>query len=435
MTSQDTQDLQVIESDFQSIKLKFGVNRKTDKFETVPDHLPKISLSMVESWTGKIMESGEDADSITSGLVKFKEGDVLFNKLRPYLAKTFVANSDGAGSPEFLVLRPTKFDARYLHYLLLSKEFIERVDTSTYGARMPRASWDFIGDIRVPYPDKCKQSEIASFLDYRTTQIDRLVNKMESLLNVLEEKKESTQLKVVTKGIDHQTTLKDSGVPWLGNIPENWEVRKLKWCVQEAVAGPYGSSLTKSMYTDTGPRVYGQQEVIANDFDVTGYRISEEKFSDMSRYQVYPGDILITVMGTIGEVAVVPPSAESGIINPRLVRYKIDDSVLLPEFVKVVLESDGAQAMLQQRSNGSTMEGLNMKILGNLRLPVPPISEQEEILKSIQQSSHTYERGIDMVNEGINLLNEHRRALITRTVTGYHEPVSGKHAEIKEQAT
>lgn len=420
-SQEESRDIQKIPTSFPSIKLKFGVDRQTDKFESPPKEVDKISLSMVESWTGKIIQPDDDGESISAGLVKFNEGDVLFSKLRPYLAKSFVACSKGAGSPEFLVLRPSKFDAHYLHYLLVSSEFIERVDTSTYGARMPRASWNFIGNIKVPYPDESKQREIASFLNDSTTYIDTLIDKMKNFRELFEERRESNLMKEITNGADRSTEMKDLSVPWIEDIPDNWEVRKLKWCVQEAVAGPYGSSLTKSMYTDTGPRVYGQQEVIGDNFDATDYRISPEKFQDMSRYQVCSGDLLVSVMGTIGEVSVVPPSAEKGIINPRLVKYVIDESVALPEFIKMVLLSDGIQAMLQKKSNGSTMEGLNMKILGNLSLPIPPISEQKIILNSINKANNVHEKCKNKISQVIDLLHERRRTIITKTVIGDNE--------------
>lgn len=177
--------LKEIPSHFSSIRIKFGVDRQTDKFDTLPEKIPRISLDMVESWTGELVDDIQDGDDISSGLIKFRSGDVLFSKLRPYLAKAFEAEQMGAASPEFLVFRPTNFNAQYLLYLLLSKEFIERVDASTYGAKMPRASWEFIGNLRVPCPHKEKQQEIVDFLDHHVAQIDSLIEQKRQLLDRL----------------------------------------------------------------------------------------------------------------------------------------------------------------------------------------------------------------------------------------------------------
>jgi type I restriction enzyme S subunit len=222
----------------------------------------------------------------------------------------------------------------------------------------------------------------------------------------------------VTKGLNPDAPMKDSGVEWLGEVPEHWVVAKLRYLVSESAAGPYGAALTKAMYTDSGCRVYGQQQVIAGSFEVGDYYISREKYEEMARYTVSPGDLLITVMGTIGRVAVVPDGVEKGIINPRLVRYVFDKKRLTPEFAKEQILSSLHQEYLLQTAQGSTMDGLNMGILGGLPLAYPPHSEQLEILNYVNTISSKYSSLIVTSEKSLELLRERRTALISAAVTG-----------------
>jgi type I restriction enzyme S subunit len=144
-------------------------------------------------------------------------------------------------------------------------------------------------------------------------------------------------------------------------------------------AGPFGSSVTKDIYVTAGFKVYGQQEVVGRDVNAENYYVTEEVFLAHESCAVEPGDILITMMGTIGRVFEVPDGAEQGIINPRLMRLSVDRSRALQAFVASFLESDGVQRLLERRSHGGTMQGLNTQALASLEIPLPPILEQRKI--------------------------------------------------------
>lgn len=144
-------------------------------------------------------------------------------------------------------------------------------------------------------------------------------------------------------------------------------------------AGPFGSAVTKATYEATGYKVYGQQEVVAKDLNAEAYFVSEATFNRHMSCEVKPGDILMTMMGTIGRVYRVPQNAPKGLINPRLVRIALDTSRIVPEFAEAALEHSPLQRLLDRRSHGGTMQGLNLKALASIRLPVPPLPEQRKI--------------------------------------------------------
>ena len=209
-------------------KLKYLVRTINEK----PDHDIdlKLSLENIESKTGRLI-SPENGNDLQGELRKFQKGDVLFNKLRPYLAKAYLADQDGGCVGELLVLRSKgELIPEFLFYRVLSYGFIRIVDSSTYGSKMPRASWnDFISQLLIPYSQNEEQSAIANYLDRKTAQIDDLIAKKQKLIDLLNEEKTAIINQAVTKGLNPDTPMKDSGIPWLGKMPAHWEIRKLKY--------------------------------------------------------------------------------------------------------------------------------------------------------------------------------------------------------------
>lgn len=155
-----------------------------------------LGLENVSSFLGKYHLT---EDFVVEGISnKYYQGDLLFGKLRPYLAKATIADFDGLCSSEFIVMKNFKGENRYLLRLLLSHWFIDIVNSSTYGAKMPRASWDFISNMRVPYPSKTEQVQIAEFLDKKCSEIDKTIEDKEKLIEKLVEYKKSLIYECVT---------------------------------------------------------------------------------------------------------------------------------------------------------------------------------------------------------------------------------------------
>ncbi|HVR51434.1 MAG TPA: restriction endonuclease subunit S, partial [Pseudorhodoferax sp.] len=277
---------------------------------------------------------------------------------------------------------------------------------------------DFVRNLAWAFPPLDEQATIANFLDCETAKIDALIAEQEKLIALLAEKRQATISHAVTRGLDPDAPMKDSGVAWLGEVPAHWEVKRMKHLVRESIAGPYGSSLTKSMYESSGYRVYGQQQVIPDDFSVGDYYISEAKFEEMTRYRVEPGDVLISVMGTIGRAAVVPERVEPGIINPRLVLYRVIDRLVSPRYLQCFLNNPTSQRYFSLAAQGTTMEGLNMVSIGELYVALPPLDEQVKILDFVRREEQKLDQLSEEAERAIALLKERRSALIAAAVTG-----------------
>ena len=333
---------------------------------------------------------------------------VMYDDERPAVCSNFVAR---------VQLKPGMVSSywRYVHAAAYAVRLTTGSINQTSGIQ--NLDQDRYYNERAAFPPPEEQTAIATFLDRETAKIDALVAEQEKLIALLQEKRQAVISHAVTKGLDPNVPMKDSGVEWLGEVPGHWGCIRLKQLVIESVAGPYGASLTKAMYAPDGYRVYGQQQVIADDFSVGDYFISEEKYEEMRRYTVFEGDVLVSVMGTIGKVAVFPPDAPPGIINPRLIRYRCGDQIQ-PRYLQSVLMCQKHQEHLLLESNGTTMDGLNMATLGGVPIPTPPIDEQAQILKYLKDQAQEFDPLVSQAQSAITLLQERRIALISAAVTG-----------------
>lgn len=195
-------------------------------------------------------------------------------------------------------------------------------------------------------------------------------------------------------------------------IPEGWsevQVGQLGTRKRPVLkAGPFGSALTKASYVATGYKVYGQQEVLSGDLGAKDYFISEERFRKLSACAVEPGDILITMMGTVGHVLEVPEGARTGVINPRLMRISVDQGRVLPSFLARRLNTTAIRHLLERRAHGGTMPGLNAKAISTLRFLLPPIGEQKAIVETLK----TWDCAIETIEALLANARAQKRALI-----------------------
>lgn len=176
-------------------RLKFQSKLNNNKCNARDSNLPYYGMENIESMTGKHIETESEVEGIAN---VFYKGNVLFGKLRPYLAKVHLAKEEGLCSSEFLVFEGQKYNCEYLFKLLLSPEFIKIVNASTYGAKMPRANSDFIINQFVPIPPLPEQEAIVAYLDEATNKIDQAIAQREAQIEKLKAYKQSLINEVVT---------------------------------------------------------------------------------------------------------------------------------------------------------------------------------------------------------------------------------------------
>ncbi len=275
-----------------------------------------------------------------------------------------------------------------------------------------------IKEVSLLAPTLSEQTAIAAYLDHKTAEIDSLIANKERLIELYEEEKKAVINQAVTKGLDPDAEMKDSGVGWLGDIPAHWNLNRLKILAESLISGPFGSSIKKEMYVSSGYRVYGQEQVIPANFSIGDYFITSGKYHAMQRYAVNPGDILISCVGSFGKIAVVPNDIHPGIINPRLLRFRPYLQKVSPEYLAMVLRSRIGYMQMEQEGRGGTMGVINIALLGQLSLPLPPKDEQTAIVHHIETQCSHIDAIISKFKKQIKLFKEYRTALISEAVTG-----------------
>ena len=298
-----------------------------------------------------------------------------------------------------------------------AQEVRDQISKQGKGSIMHGLNSTIVKDLEFPLPSVEEQQKIASFLDHETAKIDTLIAKQETLIALLKEKRQAVISHVVTRGLNPDAPMKDSGVEWLGEVPEHWKVQRFKFLCDNIIAGPFGSSITKDMYVKKGYKVYGQEQVIPNNFTLGDYYISEDNFNALSRYRAFSEDLLISCVGTFGKIAVFPKNAEEGIINPRLIKASIkrDNN---PYFIREFLKSETVFKQFELLSRGGTMGVINIAILNEIFAVAPPKEEQNKIYSYLLIQKSKFKYLIEKCELQIKLSKERKTALISAAITG-----------------
>ena len=287
-----------IPTDWTTVRLKYVANLAGEK--VAQSSKKYVGMENVSSRNGKYVATEDTKpEGISSS---FQKGDVLFGKLRPYLAKSWVADYSGICSSEFLVLRSIKVSPKFLNYYTLTEEFVEQVNSSTYGSKMPRASWEFIGLLPVPVSNYEHTEKIADFLDHETAKIDKLIDKQQLLIKLLKDKRQAVISHAITKGLNPNAPMKDSGVEWLGEVPKHWDVVQAKY-IADITRGAILRPVNAPEYFDEKGEWAYLNISDATKCDKYLYE-SKLRLSDLGSTKsarVRPENLIITASATIGK--------------------------------------------------------------------------------------------------------------------------------------
>lgn len=359
--------------------------------ENVSDSsLPKIALENIESWTGKYIET--DSDFMGEG-VEFKKDDILFGKLRPYLAKVYKAEFAGQAVGDIYVFRGNEEqNPEYLKYLLLSYPFISVVDGSTYGAKMPRANWDFISHLVLPCPPKTEQVTIAAFLDHKVGQIDATIAEKEQMLEDLKAYRSAIVSEAVTKGLDKNVEMKDSGIDKFPMIQFNWNTSKLKYIasIRSGSALPANNIKEDALY-----EVYGGNGC-------------------MGKADEYNTESPAIIIGRVGALCG----------NVHLIKTKkwVTDNALILNIKRDVTYEYLYYYLTAYDLNTLNSSNAQPLITGTKVLdvvtPMPSLNEQIMIANYLDDKTSMIDETIDQISVQIVELKSYKSSLITEAVTG-----------------
>ncbi len=223
--------------------------------------------------------------------------------------------------------------------------------------------------------------------------------------------------------------MKDSGIAWIGKIPRKWKIKKIKNIIcndKEGIKiGPFGSALANKTMTDGPYNIYGQANLVNDDFSYTKNTINKSTFHTLKSYQVLPNDICLSMMGTIGKCKTVPIGIKAGIMDSHLIKIRLDKTQILNKFFEYVYDKDLSDICItemQYVKKGSIMDGLNTSIVKNLRIIIPSVLEQQAIADYLDAKCADIDSLTADIQKQINILKEYKKSVITQAVTKGLDP-------------
>ncbi|MGD1809545.1 restriction endonuclease subunit S [Dapis sp. BLCC M126] len=356
-------------------------------------------------------------------------GDILLSVRAPVGALNIANQSYGIGRGLCAIkTRQEKISPNYTWYLLMivRQELYRLATGSTYDA----VSVGEVASLTCILPPLLEQQAIANFLDKQLAQIDKYISKKQRMIELLKEQKTVIINQAVTKGLNADVPMKFSGIEWLGEIPEHWEVRKVKHLAKNdhgiVQTGPFGAQLHASDYVEEGVPLILIRNVKNLHIDDSNIpKISEEKAQSLSIYRLQVGDIVFSRVGSIGRIALVTEREKGWMISGQMLRLRINHPILYNYFSVHIFSSSLVSNFVGFYSVGSTRDSINTEILRNFVMPIPPLPEQKEIALFIEKKSEKIERSLATIEKEIKLIQEYRTTLISETVTGKIKVING----------
>lgn len=379
------------------------------------------------------------------GATLVPKGSIILSTRAP-IGYTTIAGADFTTNQgcKSIVVDESSSNSEYIYYNIVAAEKV--LQSLGSGSTFTELSTTELSNFQIPLPAKFEQRSIAAFLDRKTKALDSLIQKKEQLIERLKEKRQALITRAVTKGLDDDVPMKDSGIEWIGEIPEEWNLVKLKFLTSKAAnavrTGPFGSQLKSDEMIQTGGyKVYNQRNVIDENCQKGNYYISGEKYEELKGFEVEANDFLVTSRGTIGKTYIVPENAPKGVLHPCLIRVRLDKDKIDNQYLDLLLsQTDILLEQLKVLSNGTTIEVIYSNSLKEVMIPVPNRAEQKRILKKCINTRDQINSIIDQAVTQVKKFKEYRQSLISAAVTGKidvreemaKEAVQKKHFDIED---
>ena len=377
------------------------INEKSNE-----QNIPYIALENIESFTGKILPLNEiEPDSICN---KFKKDDVLFCKLRPYLTKCVSPSFDGKCTSELLVLRNFNGVANYLKYTLLSPRLVMDINASTYGAKMPRANWNYIGLCRVPLPPLPEQEAIVTYLDTKVAKIDEYISIAEKKIAALEELKQTIIAEAVTRGIHKDVPMKDSGVKWIGEIPGHWDLKRTAMLFSENRKKNINYEFDHALKFNYG-KLVSKNEI----GDVSSLKETYMAYTIINKNDIAINCLNLNYDFVSQRVAISP---QKGIITSAYLIITPRQGVEAM-YYNYLFKAMDSKKLFHGMGTGIRLT-LSFSELKKQQIPVPLLSEQQEIVTYIEEKVANINQLCQAERSQIEKLKEYKQRLISDVVTG-----------------
>lgn len=329
------------------------------------------------------------------------EGDFLLSNSmsfgRPYIMKTKGCIHDG-----WLVLKEKEANVLnndFLYHLLGSPYIFEQFDELASGSTVRNLNIGLVSSVSIPIPPLPEQQQIVAILDKAFTAIDTAKANIEKNMENAKE------------------------------LFENWTFQKFKSSNWQSInwgetceftRGPFGGSLKKSMFVESGYAVYEQKQAIHNDYDALRYFITDEKFKEMERFQVQSGDLLMSCSGvTLGRISEVPENAPKGVINQALLKLRTKKNIILNDFLVIWIRSKVFQDLIFKFAGGAAQPNVpGVKILKTINVPCPSINDQNDFINHHNNLKRKLDNLTNANNKKLIDLDELKKSILQKAFAG-----------------
>ncbi|MCA6066572.1 restriction endonuclease subunit S [Chryseobacterium sp. RG1] len=407
-----------------------------DWIREIPEGWEVVRFKRLFKEKRKITDASLNSGSISFGEVVYKddekiteatklsyqvlnEGEFLLNPLNMnYDLKSLrigLSTINVVVSSGYIILQSKKgLNKNYYRWLL---RMYDIVFMKTLGAGVRQTiNYSDLADSHLVVPSFDEQQAIAEFLDNKTAKIDQTIGIRQKEIELLKERRQILIQEAVTKGLDATVAMKDSGVDWIGEIPEHWEVRKLKYHASKIGSGitPSGGATT---YLDEGIPLLRSQNVYFDRFEFGNVAyIAEKTHREMSNSKVQKNDILLNITGgSIGRCNIFKYDFEAN-VNQHVCIVRPKN--IYPNYLNLLLSSSLGQFQVFFQQQGGGREGLNFQNLKNFYFPISPLAEQTQIVIYLEDIEAKIAKAITLKEQEIEKLKEYKTVLIDQVVTG-----------------
>ncbi|WP_308762267.1 restriction endonuclease subunit S [uncultured Bacteroides sp.] len=353
-----------------------------------------------------------------------RRGDLVIHNMDAFAGAIGVSDSNGKSTPVYSVCTPknnTDANVYYYAYLLRSYALGGVIQSLAKGIR--ERSTDFrykeFGDLFYQQPPLSEQQSIATYLDQKCSEIDELITLQEEMITKLQSYKQSVITEAVTKGLDKNVPLKDSGIEWIGEIPKHWKVKRLKFsCNVFGRIGFRGYKSDDLVSEGNGAITLSPSNMKDMKMDYTNRTyLSWKKYYESPEIMISKNDILMVKTGsTYGKCSFVDDIPMECTINPQIVVFKQHKDY--PKFLAYSFQTKATRAFVETSVVGGTIPTIAQEKIMNYFFAFPPLSEQQSITDYLDQKCSEIDELISIKQQKIEKLKDYKKSLIFECVTG-----------------
>ena len=391
------------------------VGRNSNKYKLLSLTLQGIKVRDLENPTGKFPSSFDSYQIVEPGDFIFCNFD---NEETPRAVGQSKFKGMITGAYDVFGVNNNNMDSNYLLYYCLYIDDAKRFKPLYKGLRKT-IPFDSFMSYKIAIPPKAEQTAIANYLDSVTSKIDEAISQQQKMIDLLNERKQIIIQNAVTKGLDPNAKMKDSGVEWIGEIPEDWEVLALKYCC--SLKARIGWNGLKSEEFEEYSYAY---LVTGQDFKGSMinwkkcYQINQKRYEEDPYIQINNGDLLITKDGTIGKIAKVINLDKPACLNSGIFVIKQTKNMYIQDYLFWMLSSNVLKEFNRFTQTGATIAHLYQNVFEQMPCVLPCIEEQRKISSYLNNSISKIDYSISQCNKMISLLQERKQIIINDVVTG-----------------